>query len=159
VAGISGLSVNAEDAFISGYESAKTVVNINSITAGQVTASGSALTIPVTVEIGDGYQTWSTASGSATANADSLLQSKSVSSNGTVTPDSGYIGLSSVTVSGVRNTAHGQCVDNLTFMAGSASLTTQPTHMYALVQGRYEDMGSGYWYMRNTYMQVKTMYT
>lgn len=165
VAGISGLSVNAEDAYISGYESAKTVVSINSITAGQVTASGSALTIPVTVEIGDGYQTWSTASGSATANADSLLEARTgtnkITSNGTYAPSSGKLGFSSVEVDVAAGytTPNYQCASNLTFKAGSAALTTQPTHMYALVQGNYEDMGSGYWYMRNTYMQVKTMYT
>lgn len=36
----------------------------------------------------------------------SLLQTKSVSSNGDVTPDSSYIGLSKVTVSGVRSTKY-----------------------------------------------------
>jgi hypothetical protein len=94
-----------------------------------------------------------------------LLESRTgtnkITSNGTYTPSSRNLGFSTVVVDvdAGYTTPNYQCASNLTFKAGSAALTTQPTHMYALVQGNYEDMGSGYWYMRNTYMQVKTMYT
>jgi hypothetical protein len=120
----------------------------------------------LSIEIGDDLSgNTKTVSRTVTPSVSSLLEARTgtnkITSNGTYTPSSGKLGFSTVVVDvdAGYTTPNYQCASNLTFKAGSAALTTQPTHMYALVQGNYEDMGSGYWYMRNTYMQVKTMYT
>ena len=171
VAGISGISVSASDAWQAGYDDGEQdmldMYDVVSVTPGTVSKVGTAsVSIPLSIEIGDDLSgNTKTVSRTVTPSVSSLLEARTgtnkITSNGTYTPSSGKLGFSTVVVDvdAGYTTPNYQCASNLTFKAGSAALTTQPTHMYALVQGNYEDMGSGYWYMRNTYMQVKTMYT
>lgn len=171
VAGISGISVSASDAWQAGYDDGEQdmldMYDVVSVTPGTVSKVGTAsISVPLSIEIGDDLSgNTKTVSRTVTPSVSSLLEARTgtnkITGNGTYTPSSGKLGFSTVVVDvdAGYTTPNYQCASNLTFKAGSASLTTQPTHMYALVQGRYEDMGSGYWYMRNTYMQVKTMYT
>lgn len=171
VAGISGISVSASDAWQAGYDDGEQdmldMYDVVSVTPGTVSKVGTAsVSVPLSIEIGDDLSgNTKTVSRTVTPSVSSLLEARTgtnkITSNGTYTPSSGNLGFSTVVVDvdAGYTTPNYQCASNLTFKAGSAALTTQPTHMYALVQGNYEDMGSGYWYMRNTYMQVKTMYT
>ena len=171
VAGISGISVSASDAWQAGYDDGEQdmldMYDVVSVTPGTVSKVGTAsISVPLSIEIGDDLSgNTKTVSRTVTPSVSSLLEARTgtnkITGNGTYTPSSGKLGFSTVVVDvdAGYTTPNYQCASNLTFKAGSAALTTQPTHMYALVQGRYEDMGSGYWYMRNTYMQVKTMYT
>jgi hypothetical protein len=171
VAGISGISVSASDAWQAGYDDGEQdmldMYDVVSVTLGTVSKVGTAsVSVPLSIEIGDYLSgNTKTVTRTVTPSVSSLLEARTgtnkITSNGTYTPSSGKLGFSTVVVDvdAGYTTPNYQCASNLTFKAGSAALTTQPTHMYALVQGNYEDMGSGYWYMRNTYMQVKTMYT
>ena len=68
------------------------------LSSGTPTFSGTLVSIPVNALFGNSQQYSESTGWSASANISSLLQSKTVTSNGTVTPGSGYIGLSSVTV-------------------------------------------------------------
>ncbi len=171
VAGISGISVSASDAWQAGYDDGEQdmldMYDVVSVTPGTVEKDSTAsISVPLRIEIGDDLShNTKIVSRTVTPSVSSLLEARTgtnkITSNGTYTPSSGKLGFSTVVVDvdAGYTTPNYQCASNLTFKAGSAALTTQPTHMYALVQGNYEDMGSGYWYMRNTYMQVKTMYT
>lgn len=84
-----------------------------------------------------------------------------ITSNGTYYASSDSLnGFTSVRVAITgHNTLHSNCTDNLTFKAASTAQTSQPTHMYAYVQGRYEDLGNGYWYVRSSYKATQAMYT
>lgn len=75
------------------------------------------------------------------------LQTKSISSNGTFTPDSGYAGFSSVTVSGVRTVGH-----NLTKYRAGATSSAWQGQLYRRTGSSgnytYTALGSAttYWY-------------
>lgn len=50
------------------------------------------------------------------------------------------------------------CANNLTFLAAPDKLSSQPSTLYYLRNGTYYSLGTGYWYMRDGYMQTTTLY-
>ena len=88
-----------------------------------------------------------------------LLQEKSVSENGDVTPDSDYIGLSKVTVSGGHWSSHSNGAYDLTFIAAPDKTTRSGTQMYYYYNGTLTSAGTGFWYRRNSYMDTRYVYT
>ena len=71
-----------------------------------------------------------------------------------------YIGARHITItvsSGGGSTAHSNCADSLTQI--NAVSNQQATQMYAYVNGNLTNMGTGFWYLRSSYMAPITMYT
>ena len=85
------LNANASPQGVSRYTTI-----VSSIPNSDITFSGTTLTLPLKATY-DGSET-TVAVGSVTANISGKLQTKTISENGTVNPDSGYIGFGSVTV-------------------------------------------------------------
>lgn len=50
------------------------------------------------------------------------------------------------------------CANNLTFLAAPDKQSSQPSTLYYLRNGTYYSLGTGYWYMRDGYMQTTTLY-
>lgn len=89
------------------------------------------------------------------------LGSKTITANGTYdATDDNLDGYSRVVVdvpTGSHTTQHLNCADSLSQI--NAVSTAQATQMYAYVNGILTNMGTGFWYLRNTYQQTQTMYT
>ena len=109
--------------------------------------SGSTINAPIAIgnQNGGGAQPTSRYTTSIRFNLSSLLQEKSVSSDGNVTPDSGYIGLSKVNVSGVHSTRYTlRCTEATPVYPGSNTKNFTFT-----LQGVYSfSSGSNYYFYR-----------
>lgn len=108
VAGITGISVSASDAWQAGYDDGEQdmldMYDVVSVTPGTVSKVGTAsVSIPLSIEIGDDLSgNTKTVSRTVTPSVSGLLEARTgtnkITSNGTYAPSSGKLGFSSVEV-------------------------------------------------------------
>ncbi len=116
VAGISGISISATGAYNAGYTAGETamlslydVISADKLTSGTITASGSNVTIPLSIVIGDDLAdppvTKTNNSKSVTANIAGVLYPDTATITTTahqMTPPNGYAGFSSVVIPAIN---------------------------------------------------------